>query len=54
MIHYPASPSGARLNAAVCQFDIAVGDVDKNVSTGLAAAENACKSGAQLVVLPEL
>lgn len=54
MIHYPASPSVARLTAAVCQFDIAVGDVDKNVSTGLAAAENACKSGAQLVVLPEL
>ena len=54
MIQYPASPSGARLNAAVCQFDIAVGDVDKNVSTGLAAAENACKNGAQMVVLPEL
>ncbi|MBS0014446.1 MAG: carbon-nitrogen family hydrolase [Desulfobacterales bacterium] len=54
MIHDPANPIKTRLKAAVCQFDIAAGDMDRNIETGLAAAENACKAGAQLVVLPEL
>ncbi|GAB3455272.1 nitrilase-related carbon-nitrogen hydrolase [Kineococcus endophyticus] len=42
------------VDVAVCQVALAVGDPDGNLARGLAAAEDAARRGARIVVLPEL
>ena len=44
----------SHLTVSVCQFDVQTGDVDTNIKTGLDAARQACRTGAGLVVMPEL
>ncbi len=42
------------VNAAIAQFNIALGDVDKNLATASAAIKRAAARGARLIVLPEM
>ena len=43
-----------RLCAAAVQFNIALGDVDRNLSKAVAGLERAAKQSVQLAVLPEM
>ena len=43
-----------RLCAAAVQFNIALGDVDRNLSKAVAGIERAAKQNVQLAVLPEM
>ncbi|OQY16165.1 MAG: carbon-nitrogen hydrolase [Desulfobacteraceae bacterium 4572_35.1] len=42
------------VNVAIAQFNIALGDVDKNLATASAAINRAAARGARLIVLPEM